>query len=99
MQHVLLSGESEDSNISFFCLFSHCSVIDDPNSKEINTGGILTNTTDLLLFTDHLKWFFDGSDQTPISNYSQKLSNLMQVVSNDFKFFSERANRYYYIKK
>lgn len=48
--------------------------------KYFDSGGILTNSTDLILFIGKLNWLFDSSEKPPNPEYSQKLINLKQVV-------------------
>lgn len=81
MQHLLLSGASEDSTIHFFSLLHSCSVISCIDVKEVKNASLLTNSMDLLLFSSDPKWLCDGSAQLPQPAFSQKLSNLMNVVS------------------
>ncbi|KAK6631644.1 hypothetical protein RUM44_006173 [Polyplax serrata] len=83
VQHLLLSCTSlEDTNIQYFCLFNSCSIRSNSSNKDIQVGGILTNSTELLLIVDQLNWLFDGTIQPPNLEYLQKFRNLVQVFVN-----------------
>ncbi|KAL0271049.1 UNVERIFIED_CONTAM: hypothetical protein PYX00_008281 [Menopon gallinae] len=97
MQHLLVSGASEDSGINFFSLIHSCYVISYTGVEQIENASILTNSTDLLLFSSEPKWLCDGSEQPPQPVFSQKLSNLMSVeVANSrlyLQFMDESNER------
>jgi hypothetical protein len=49
-------------------------------NKEVGMGAIII-TTDLLLMMDNLQWLFPKSDLATQTYRSQKISNLIEVVS------------------
>ena len=77
LQHSLLSSTClDDINIQYFCLFNTCTIANDLNSTEIKYGGILTNSTDIVLIGGSLNWLFVESNDLPVFERFQKMKNL-----------------------
>lgn len=88
IQHLLLSSASlEDTSIQFFCLFKSCSIRNALGETEFHFGGVLTNSTELLLIVGNLNWLYGGADQPPTLKYFQKFKNLVQIVSSSKENF------------